>query len=177
MPDQAAEPVKVPAPRNAAQAAETLRRIGEVERAVSSIEERLNTKIGRLTKTARGLAEPLKAELARLDEVLEAWAGKNRETLLEPGKKSFSLATGELGWKADRPKAELTKDEKDVIAAIEKRGETLKKLFLRVGKITVDRQALLKHADDAAKIPGVMIVTGGETFFRKPIAAEIQKAA
>jgi phage host-nuclease inhibitor protein Gam len=132
-------------------------------------------KIGRLTATAREMADPRKAELEKLDLVLAAWATVHRAELLEPGKKSVSLATGEIGWKADRPKVELTAEEAEVIAAIRKR--KLEQRFLRQGKVTVDKQALLKAPDEAAKIPGVTIITGTESFYRKPIAAEIQKAA
>jgi phage host-nuclease inhibitor protein Gam len=75
-------------------------------------------------------------------------AVKHRATLLVNGKKSASLATGDIGWKANRGSIERTKDEKLVIAEIEKRGQ--KKLFTRV-KTSIDKTALLKHQDDARR--------------------------
>jgi phage host-nuclease inhibitor protein Gam len=171
------EVAKVATPRNASQAAELLRRIGETERAIAGVEGKLAVKIGRLTAKAREMSDPLKAELAKLDQALEAWAIAHREELLPEGKKSFSLATGELGWKTGRPKVELPDDKKKLEAIIaEIRRRKLEKLFLRV-KTEVDKQGVLKHPDDAKGITGLKIVPGAETFYREAIAAEIQKAA
>jgi len=40
----------------------------------------------------------------------------------------------------------------------------------------IDKQAMLKHQDDAAGIPGVRILPGEESFYREPADAEIQTA-
>lgn len=172
-----AEAIKVQTPRNASQAAELLRRIGEAEAVIGAIGAKLDIKIGRLTAKARELADPRKDELAKLDEALLAWAGAHREELLEPGKKSVSLATGEIGWRKGSTKVELPDDKDElakVIAAIRRR--ELGKLFLRES-VTVDKAAMLKRRDDAARIPGVRIVTAPESFWRKPLALDVAKAA
>lgn len=169
------KPTKKPAdrtyvPQSAEEAAKLLQQIGIDRRELDAIQYKLNAKVERVKAEAEYEAAPLRNRLAELTRGLEIWATANRQALTQGKTKTITLASGVLRWKLSPPAIKLTKPT-EVLAVIRELGLAQ---FLRT-KVEIDKEALLKAPDQAAKIPGVAIVQA-ETFEAEPTGLALSQA-
>jgi phage host-nuclease inhibitor protein Gam len=161
---------ELPVPQTLAEAEALLYRIGLTERSVAVLESEMNGMLASIKdgfeKRAAPLVESIEADVA----ALHAWAEANRSTLLDAGKKTAQIATGEIGWRRTPPAVRIS-GVKAVIAALKTLGL---KRFIRV-KEEIDKDAMKKEPDVAAAVPGVKL-TQQEEFWIKPFGSEIERS-
>ncbi len=158
-----------PVPRDMAEAAEAVARIGAIERDITVATAALAEQLAALKQAAEAAAAPLKAEMELLARGVQVWAEAHREALTGGGRtKTVKLATGEIAWRERPPSVRL----RDVDAVL----ETLRAMqlgrFIRE-KAEVDREAMLREPALAATVPGVTIGGAGEEFVVKPTQAQL----
>lgn len=162
----------LPVPQSREDAAEALRRIGELNRDVARIELDLSDEVAALKQNAEDKAEPMRQQSAALTEGLKVWAEANREALTGGKTKTADLGTGKISWRF-RP-ASVRISRADAVI------ETLKKLglgrFIRT-KEEPNREAMLADPDTARAVAGVSIGSEGEDFIVEPFEAELAKSA
>jgi phage host-nuclease inhibitor protein Gam len=158
-----------PVPRDMAEAAEAVARIGAIERELTLAGAVLAEVIALAKQDAEAQAAPLKAEMELLARGLQIWAEAHREALTGGGRsKTVKLATGEIAWRERPPSVRL----RDVDAVL----ETLRAMqlgrFIRE-RHEVDREAMLREPGLAATVPGVTIGSAGEEFVVRPTQADL----
>ena len=164
--------VNLPVPQSRDDAAETLRAIGETNRAIARIEADMNDAIGRLKDEAEKLASPLKDQVVARTEGLKVWAEANRDTLTNGGRtKTADLGTGKISWRLRPASVRITGVDR-VIEAIKKLGFAA---FLRV-KEEPNKEAMLADPDKARLISGISIGSEGEDFIAEPFEADLAPA-
>ncbi|WP_291830531.1 host-nuclease inhibitor Gam family protein [Bosea sp. (in: a-proteobacteria)] len=157
--------VDVPVPRDANEANEWLKQIGDLVRSAELVQAALDEQVAALKAKAEAEAAPIDAAIAAMTKGLQVWAEANREALCAGGRKTVAMSAGEIGWRLRPPSVR--------IASIGAVMETLKSLglarFIRT-KEEIDKQALLAEPEVAAKVPGVTVGSVGEDFFVQPVA-------
>ena len=83
---------------------------------------------------------------------LQAYCAAHRERLA-PKKKSCNFPAGIVGWRLTPPSVTI-KGAEALIALLRKRRLSR---FLRKGKVTIDKEAMLKEPDVATRLDGVTI--------------------
>lgn len=159
----------VDVPKSLEEVTEFIGEIGKNQRKIDQIQIRANNQIERVKSQAIKNSLPFQEEIDRLFEGVYIFAERHRDTLTEEGKKKTAVfPTGEVSWRMTPPAVSL----RDV--------ERVKKLckslglerFIRI-KEEVDKKAMLKEPDVAAKIEGVTI-SQKEEFVVKPAETEIE---
>ena len=146
-----------------AQASEKLAAIAKKQRLSDKLNAELNEKITALkTKFDKKLL-PLNDQLNDLQSDLKQFAEEHKDDLLEAGKKSIKLASGELGWSAGKDK--LVINAKLALPAI-KSADYHRFIVL---KETIDKAALTKELEIAESIEGVEVVPASDNFWAKPL--------
>ena len=97
-----------------------------------------------------------------------AWCGW-RVWRLAPTGQSVTLAQGTLGWRRLPERIEIA-DEKAVLARVQALGFT----GFYSTKVSLSLSGLKKERDKAAAIAGVTFVPGGEDFWLKPTASDLE---
>ncbi len=103
---------------------------------------------------------------------LQAYCAAHRDRLA-PKKKSFAFPAGVIGWRLTPPAVSI-KGVEAVIALIRKRRLGR---FLRRGKVTIDKEAMLKEPDLAKKLDGVAISQVEEFYVETVAPAASDEAA
>jgi len=162
----------VSVPYNLTGAVEFLAIIGREQRLINETQSRLNEKVESLKKEAMDEIKPHQERISQLVEGLFAFAEAHRDELTEGGKrKTVELPTGSFGWRKTPP-AVILRNVKEVL-------KNLKALnlarFIR-SKEEVDKEAILKEPEIAAKVKGVSIVQR-EEFIAKPAEVKVEISA
>jgi len=156
-------------PKSLEEAAEYISRIGEEQREINGIQNRLNEKVEKLKSQAMAETSQREATISELVEGLFIFAESHRNKLTEEGKKkTIELPTGIFGWRITPPAVSL-KNVKEVLTELIKRGL---KRFIRT-KQEVDKEAMLKEPELAKNIKGVTI-SQREEFVVKPAELEVE---
>jgi phage host-nuclease inhibitor protein Gam len=158
----AAETVAVP--RDRAEADSFLARIGAAMRERQLIEAAAEEEVDAVKRRAEEEARPHAEAVSTLTRGLQIWAEANREALCVGGRKTVTLASGELGWRL-RPPSVRIRSLGDAVAAIKALNLTR---FLRVRE-EVNKEAMLAEPNVAAQIAGISVGSAGEDFFAAPI--------
>jgi phage host-nuclease inhibitor protein Gam len=140
--------------------------IAAVDRRLAALEAKLSRTLERAQAVAAGTAAPLQARRRTLEEGLETYCEAERPALTQNGRtKTVHFPAGDAGWKKT-PDRVVVDGALDVLAA---RFEALGlQRFLRV-RSEPDKAAMLREAAIAGAVEGVRIVSGGESFFVRPL--------
>lgn len=148
-------------PETLAEANNLLMKLGEYERELAATALTLEAAIAGAKDAANVIAGPIEAAHAATVKALEAYATRERKSLLIGTKKSVTLPGGEFGWRTTPGKVSISKVAAATIV------DNLKELgltkYLRV-TTEVDREALLK---DRPTLAGVRY-SKTENFYVKP---------
>jgi len=157
-------------PRDLKEAAEFFTEMTALSRESQKIQDELNERIEELKTQAMSKIEPNKELISHLFNGLYVFAETNREKLITGKKKSIDLPTGSFGWRISQPYVSF-KNAGAVLETLIK--QRLKKFFREKTIRTVDKEAMLKHEEEAKQIKGVFIVRH-EEFFAKPAEIDFE---
>jgi phage host-nuclease inhibitor protein Gam len=161
----------LPVPQSKQDAADQLKRIGDLRRQIDRSEVDMKDALARIKAKAQEALVPVIDELSGLEEGVRMWCESNRDMLTAQGKiKTVDLGTGKIKWRTRPPKISLRGIDK-IIEQIQARKL---KSFLRT-KIEVDKEAMQKDPETANGIKGVSIITGVEDFVIEPFEAEVAR--
>lgn len=122
----------------------------------------LEQDVARLQEAYAAEIEPIERDIAALEAQIQAYCEAHRATLTRDGRgKTVKFANGSVSWKDGKPRVMLTAKEEAIIAALKKL--RLAKAFVRVAE-SIDKQAILKAPERIAKVAGLRIEHGPETF-------------
>lgn len=160
--------------------------------AIPTDDEEANNFVALILEASRGIAAQEAAMQTEIDAVkakhelaigalrqfhndrlkgLQTYCVAHRERLT-PKKKSFNFPAGTIGWRMT-PKSVVLKGVEDLIALIRKRRLGR---FLRKGKVTIDKEAMLKEQAVAQKLDGVTIAQTEEFFVETQAPAASDEA-
>ncbi|MGG4624334.1 host-nuclease inhibitor Gam family protein [Serratia odorifera] len=151
-------------PRNRDDIAEAIKRLGELDREMSALENELNEKISQLTDRYMTSIKQSKSQYQRLYQDIAIWCEANKERLLtDDGKKSVNLITGEVKWRI-RPPAVIVNDPQQALAALKRFGLNQ---FIRTRE-TINKEAILHQPEQIKGIAGIAILEGQEDVIVTP---------
>ena len=172
------------APATEDDVAEAIRQIGEAQRAITLIEAGMNATLATAKSEAEAKAKPHQEAIAGLIAGVRGWCEANRPALTDGGRvKSHTFTTGTVSWRAGKPSVAIA-DDKAVLdrligllaptqrLAFKRLLTAFNGAFVRV-KTEIDRTAMLKDRERAAKIEGVAIVSGAESFIVEPFETKL----
>lgn len=161
----------LPAPQNLNEAAEYVRRIGEVKRGIEQADNEMNARIEAVKALFVERVSSLQEQLQQLVDGLHAFAQANRDELTDrERRKSVQLPTGMFGWRLT-PKAVTLRGVKAVLERLVALGLDR---FIRT-KPEINKEAMLQEEEVAAGVEGVTIGQR-EEFFVKPSEAKAEIA-
>lgn len=146
-------------------------RIGDLQGQLAVAKAQHDERVREIGKSFDDVAAPLDDELTRLTAGVQAYCEAHRNELTNNGKVKFaSFSTGTVSWRTRPPSVSLRRVESIIegckVAGLEK--------FIRV-KEEINKDAMLAEPDQAMKVPGVTIKSGGEDFIIEPL--ELKKGA
>ena len=101
--------VAVNVPQSREMAAIAIANIGALSRQLVRTESLMNDELASIKKGWEEAAEPLRAQIAALNQGVQTWAEANRDTLTQNGKvKTCALTTGEIAWRMRPPSVRIT---------------------------------------------------------------------
>lgn len=157
--------------REAADAA--IEELGRKKRELDRFTADMNDELAELKARFERTADPLKASVKGLETGIQNYCEVNRNALTNGGKTgAHKFPAGVVRWRKTPLKVTLRNVEA-VIKAVKDAG--LAAIFLRV-KEEIDKEAMGKRPDEAAKIKGVTI-GGGEQFEIEPFEAKLSGEA
>lgn len=164
--------VAVNVPQSREMAAIAIANIGALSRQLVRTESLMNDELASIKKGWEEAAEPLRAQIAALNQGVQTWAEANRDTLTQNGKvKTCALTTGEIAWRMRPPSVRITGAEA-VLDTLRRLGL---KRFIRE-KEEVNKDAILNEPEAVAHVPGIAI-SQGEDFVVVPFEAELAEVA
>ncbi len=164
----------LPVPQSDAEARETIREIGDLNRDALRIEAELNDKIAALQQEYGEKVAPIREAAQAKQEGLAVFCEANRDRLTNGGKVKFHrFATGEISWRL-KPARVTIRGKDDVIDAI--KAARLGKKFLRIRE-DINKEAMLEDRTTASAIKGVTIGSDGEDFIVEPFETELKEAS
>lgn len=149
----------------AAQAA--IKRIGDLQREQQRVEGEANDAIASITEQAAQALNPVRDEIALLQDAVQTYCEANREKLCGKGK-SANLITGEVSWR-QRPPSVSVRGADKVLALLLKKGL---ERFIRT-KDEVNKEAVLAEPDAVAGVAGITVITGVEDFAITPFEVTV----
>lgn len=164
--------VAVNVPQSREMAAIAIANIGALSRQLVRTESLMNDELASIKKGWEEAAEPLRAQIAALNQGVQTWAEANRDTLTQNGKvKTCALTTGEIAWRMRPPSVRITGAEA-VLDTLRRLGL---KRFIRE-KEEVNKDAILNEPEAVSHVPGIAI-SQGEDFVVVPFEAELAEVA
>jgi len=164
--------VAVNVPQSREMAAIAIANIGALSRQLVRTESLMNDELASIKKGWEEAAEPLRAQIAALNQGVQTWAEANRDTLTQNGKvKPCALTTGEIAWRMRPPSVRITGAEA-VLDTLRRLGL---KRFIRE-KEEVNKDAILNEPEAVSHVPGIAI-SQGEDFVVVPFEAELAEVA
>lgn len=150
-------------PRTLEEADAWLGEMGAVQQSLLGIAVRIAAAVKKIKDEVAERIQEAEDLVAAKFNGIAAFADKNREEILDEGKKSVVLANGEIGWRFTGESIQVD-DEKVTIKFMEEHG--LKDL-LRYPPAELDKVKMKQERDRLKNVPGVRIVQD-EIFFVKP---------
>lgn len=138
---------------------ELLGQLGTVRRQRSQQEARLNAKTKALKDRHGPEIDRLKEHEERLIEELTRLVKPRLVFLFKRGTQTIFLRNGQIQLRHGRPTLQIDGDEATIIRRIARRRGLTR--FTRIGKRTLDKEALKKDPAFVAKIKGLRIVKQG----------------
>lgn len=136
--------------------------LGALRAALAAKAAEHETRIGTLTEAFAAEVAPLEADIRSLEAQIQAFCEAHKAGLTNDGKrKTVKFINGSVNWKEGKPRVELTAKEEEIVAALKKL--RLGKAFVRVSE-SINKQAVLDEPERVAKVPGLKVVRGPETF-------------
>lgn len=142
---------------------EVLARIGAAQRELVKLAVARDTRIAAANAEHEVKAAELRRQIEADTDVIESACTAHRAHLTASGK-TVTLPAGKLGWRQGQASLVYTGTDKDLVAALRELKLTK---FVRL-KAEPDRLALKKSPEVVAKVPGLSLVPGAETFFLDP---------
>jgi phage host-nuclease inhibitor protein Gam len=150
-------PSETASSREAARAAnDVLRDIGRVRRLRQAEQNRLNAKVQALQDRFGPHIQTLQEEENALAKQLADIVMPRFELLAASGTKTIKLRSGEVSQRLGPESLEVVGDEATIIKRIQRKGGLGR--FTRVGKRTLDKDALKREPRFVAHIKGLVIV-------------------
>ena len=157
-------------PQSRQEAVAMIGRIGTLRRSVDEAKSAGDEQLKAIGEATEAALEPIRAELAALEQGVQTWCEANRAAITNSGRVKFAdMGTGKVLWRLRPPKVTVRGAEA-VIEAIKALGRTA---FLRT-KEEINKDAMLADRVAASAIAGVSISSEGEDFAIEP--AELQVA-
>lgn len=166
---------RVAVPQTREEAADYVRRIGEIGRELARREADMNDSLARIKGAVVEAAAPLQAEHKGLHDALQTWCEANRAVLTNGNKVKFAdLGTGVVKWALRAASVKgVPKDPAPVLERIKALGLLQ---FIRT-KEEVDKEAMRADPENARRVAGITIGSEGEDFEVVPFEAELERAA
>lgn len=165
-----ADALAVPVPATREGAEELLGSIGQLQREISTIENKMNDKLAVVKAEAEQAAAEFNRMIDAKFKALHAWAEVHRDELLEGGGKTAHLATGDLSWRTTPPSVRVA----DGKVALHSLKFFKLERFIRT-KEEIDKDAILADPKAVLHVKGIT-VTQREEFVAKPFSSEIERA-
>ncbi len=150
-------------PKTLEEADDWLGEMGAVQQSLLGIAVRIAAAVKKIKDEVAERVQEAEDLVAARFNGIAAFADKNREEILDEGKKSVVLANGEIGWRFTGESIQVD-EEKATIKYMEENG--LKDL-LRYPPAELDKVKMKQERDRLKGVPGVRIVQD-EIFFVKP---------
>jgi phage host-nuclease inhibitor protein Gam len=151
-----------------AQAQESIRALGDVQRELTRIQTDVNDQIAALTAERAGEIAALQTRAETLTAGIAAWCDANRAELCAGGGKTANLVTGEITWRQRPPSVSVRAADK-VLATLKALGLAR---FVRV-KEEVNKDAILADPAAVAGVAGLTVITGVEDICITPFEIEV----
>lgn len=165
--------LKVPQTAEAADA--LLAAAGEAMNRLAEIGASLARETAALKSAHEAEAGPHKDALKTIEKQLQAYAEARRDELTAGGKtKTIQMPSGVLLWRTRPPSVAVKGKVGDVVSWLVR--SRFAALFLRT-KHELDKEAMLKAPDAAAKVPGIAIVRDEEEFAILPAGLKLAEEA
>lgn len=153
------------------QAMDSIRELGDAQRAFARLETEINDQIAEITAARKVEIDALRTRVETLTAGIHTWCEAHRAELCAGGGKTANLITGEVSWRQRPPSVS--------IRAVDKVLETLRSLglsrFIR-SKDEPNKEAMLAEPKAVSGIAGISIVTGVEDFIVQPFEVDVAEA-
>ncbi|RFC63625.1 nuclease inhibitor protein [Fulvimarina endophytica] len=151
-------------PQSRQEAVDMIGRVGELRRAIEAGKAAGDESLKSIAAETEERLEPLRAELAELEQGVQTWSEANRASLTNNGRvKSADLGTGKILWRL-RPRKVTVRGVETVLESIKALGLAR---FVRT-KEEINKDAMLADPVAASAIQGVSISSEGEDFAIEP---------
>lgn len=166
---------RVPVPQTRDEAADYVRRIGELRREFVRREADMNDSLARVKQAVSDAAAPLQEEEKALAAALQTWCEANRTALTNGNKVKFAdLGSGLVKWALRAASVKgVPKNPAPVIERIKALGLLQ---FIRT-KEEVDKEAMRADPENARRVAGISIGSEGEDFVVEPFETALERAA
>ncbi len=161
-------------PRDREEADKFIFEIFAATRRRAVIQTALDAELADLKARYEDAAAPLNSSIDLLTKGLQTWCEANRRALLQGNLKTVKFGNGYVSWRMRPASVTLRGIEKIIKWCRAQRGRFAR--FLRF-KIEVNKEAMLAEPDEASKIPGVTIASGGEDFIVTPLESKLDEVA
>jgi phage host-nuclease inhibitor protein Gam len=152
----------VPLPQSKADVETALGHLGALRGLLAARTQHLDSEVATLREAYAAEIAPIEADIAALSQQIQAWCETHRHELTRGGRVKFAkFANGTVSWQSGRARVVLSDKEEAIIAALKKM--RLGKAFVRVAE-TLNKAAMLESPARIAKVPGLSIQAGAETF-------------
>lgn len=155
------------------QCAGRIKTYGQKSAEIDAITAKLNADITALREAADKQMATLRRGRDKAEAEIIAFCISHKDDLLADGGKTAKFSTGDVLFRAGTDVVEVTGDEKDIIAALKRKGQdgainTKESLY----KTAIKKNPLLIKG-----VRGVRIISGGDKITIKPLNDNTQNAA
>lgn len=161
-----------PTPQSKTEVAESIRRIGDLNRDFERLRADMNDRIAAISQEVQPLLEQLQAHIQAEQAGVQRFCEAHRETLCLKGSKTANFVTGEVSWRQRPPSVS--------IRGLEAVLDTLLRMglgrFVRV-KQEPNKEAMLNEAEALRGIAGIHITSGVEDFIITPLEVGVEVSA
>jgi phage host-nuclease inhibitor protein Gam len=168
-----AVPAAVPQTKDACAA--DIRALGDMQRDFDRLRHAMNDAIAAITQENQPMLAALSERIVALQTGIQTWCEANRVALCGVDDrlgKTANLVTGEVAWRQQPPSVQV-RGADVVIDRLQVLGLGR---FVRT-KEEVNKEAMLAEPDAVRGIPGIVILSGLETFSITPFEAQAEVVA
>ncbi|ACF01874.1 Mu Gam family protein [Rhodopseudomonas palustris TIE-1] len=160
--------VACPVPQSRDEAGKAVAEFAAIDRQLAEIEIEMNKFIAEVKETFFARAAPLRLKADAIAGAVQAYCEANRSDLTNSGKKkTVDFGVGKVSWRNQPSKVTFSGKEDDLIDFIRRSNDVELSDMLRA-TFEVNRVFALSRPDLVAKVPGIEITEGGESFEIKP---------
>lgn len=154
-------------PQSREEVVANIRTLGDMQRELARTQADMNDEIAEITQNYAEEIDTARAQIAELQESIQAWCEAHRSELCPGRSKTANLITGEVSWR-QRPPSVAVRGKEAVIEALRNFGLTR---FIRTIE-EVNKEAILADIDSVAGVAGIKISSGVEDFVIAPFEQE-----